>query len=227
MLQEIMQMFKINSMKQLVLSVLNIFCLVLFSTMAGAAKTTDKGTSQEWAVIDGFRSAKFGYKEGDVLRAIKKDFKINKNDISRLINQQEKTVTLGINVKDLLAGSGPSKIFYIFGYKSKRLIHVNVTWGSSIQKKPNAEAVVSTANQLRNYFAQKKYQKNGFALNAQLGEGVILVFQGKDKKGRVARLLLSNPKNKDGEAGDNITLTLAYIEKPEDPDVFKIKDGDF
>ena len=168
-----------------------------------------------------------GYKEGDVFRAIKKDFKINKNGVSRVINQQEKTVTLGIDVKDLLAETGPSKVFYILGYKSKRLIHVNVTWGRSIQKEPNAAAVVSTANQLRNYFAQKKYQKNGFALNAQLGEGVILVFQGKDKKGRTARLLLSNPKNKDGEAGENITLTLAYIEKPEDPDVFKIKDGDF
>ena len=222
-----MLMLKINSMKQVALFALIIFCVVLFSTMAGAAKTTDKGAYQEWAVIDGFRSAKFGYKEGDVFRAIKKDFKINKNGVSRVINQQEKTVTLGIDVKDLLAESGPSKVFYILGYKSKRLIHVNVTWGRPVQKKPNAEAVISTANQLRNYFAQKKYQKNGFALNAQLGEGVILVFQGKDKKGRAARLLLSNPKNKDGEAGENITLTLAYIEKPEDPDVFKIKDGDF
>ena len=220
-------MLKINAMKQVVLFVLIIFYVVLFSTMAGAAKDPDKGAYQEWAVIDGFRSAKFGYKEGDVLRAIKKDFKINKNGVSRVINQQEKTVTLGIDVKDLLAGSGLSKIFYILGYKSKRLIHVSVIWGRPVQKKPNAEAVVSTANQLRNYFAQKKYQKNGFALNAQLGEGVILVFQGKDKKGRAARLLLSNPKNKDGEAGENITLTLSYIEKPEDPDVFKIKDGDF
>ena len=220
-------MLKINSMKQVALFALIIFCVVLFSTMAGAAKNPDTGASQEWAAIDGFRSARFGYKESDVLRAIKKDFKINKNGVSRVINQQEKTVTLGIDVKDLLAETGPSKVFYILGYKSKRLIHVNVTWGRSIQKKPNAAAVVSTANQLRNYFAQKKYQKNGFALNAQLGEGVILVFQGKDKNGRAARLLLSNPKNKDGEAGENITLTLSYIEKPEDPDVFKIKDGDF
>ena len=220
-------MLKINVIKQVVLFALIVLCLVLFSTMAGAAKTPDKGASQEWAVIDGFRSARFGYKESDVLKAIKKDFKINKKGVSRVINQQEKTVTLRIDVNNLLAGSGPSKIFYILGYKSKRLIHVNVTWGRSIQKKFNPEAVVSTANQLRNYFAQKKYQKNGFALNAQLGEGVILVFQGKDKKGRAARLLLSNPKNNDGEAGDNITLTLAYIEKPEDPDVFKIQDGDF
>ena len=220
-------MLKINAMKQVVLFALIIFCVVLFSSMAGAAKTPDKGASQEWAVINGFRSANFGYKEGDVFSAIKKDFKINKKDVSRVINQQEKTVTLGIDTKDLLAGSEPSKIFYILGYKSKRLIHVNVTWGRPIQKKFNPQAVVSTANQLRNYFAQKKYQKNGFALNAQLGEGVILVFQGKNKKGRAARLLLSNPKNKDGEAGENISLTLSYIEKPEDPDVFKIKEGDF
>ena len=143
------------------------------------------------------------------------------------MNPNEKTVTLGINVKALLAESGPSKVFYILGYKSKKLIHVNVIWGRPVEKKPNAESIVSTANQLRNYFAQKKYQKNGFALNAQLGEGIILVFQGKDKKGRAARLLLSNSKNKDGKVGENIALTLSYIEKPEDPDVFRIQDGDF
>ena len=95
-------------------------------------------------------------------------------------------------------------------------------------KDPNAEAVVATANQLRNHFVQKKYQKKGFALNAQLGAGVILVFQGKDRKGRAARLLLSNPKSEgDKKAGENIALTLSYIEKPEDPDVYRIKEGDF
>ena len=89
-------------------------------------------------------------------------------------------------------------------------------------------ASIPNASQLRNHFMQKKYQKEGFALNAQLGEGVILVFQGKDRKGRAARLLLSNPKSAgDKKAGENIALTLSYIEKPEDPDVYRIKDGDF
>jgi len=69
-------MLKINAMKQVVLFVLIIFCVVLFSTMAGAAKTPDKGASQEWAVIDGFRSAKFGYKEGDVLEQSKKTLRL-------------------------------------------------------------------------------------------------------------------------------------------------------
>ena len=75
---------------------------------------------------------------------------------------------------------------------------------------------------------RKNTRKKVFALNAQLGEGVILVFQGKDRKGRAARLLLSNPKSEgDTQAGENIALALSYIEKPEDPDVFKIKEGEF
>ena len=64
-------------------------------------------------------------------------------------------------------------------------------------------------------------------MNAQLGEGTILVFQGIDQNGRAARLLLNNPKNKDGKDGDSISLTLSYVEKPKFPDVFKIRDGDF
>ena len=220
-------MSRVSFLKKIILFVLVIFSLAFFSTFAEAAKNSEIGASQEWATIDGFRSARFGSNEMAVLRAVKKDFMIKDKDISRVVNQNEKTVTLSIDVNDLLVGSGPAKIFYILGYKSKKLIHVNVLWGRLGQQKPNAEAVVSTANQLRNYFAQKKYQKNGFALNAQLGEGTILVFQGKDQKGRAARLLLNNPKNKDGKVGDSISLTLSYIEKPENPDVFKIKDGDF
>ena len=201
----------------------------LFFTGTSIAKPDDGASaSQKWAVVNGFRSAHFGMTERDVLRAIKNDFGIGKKQVSRKVHPNEKTVTLGIQVNKLLPESGPAKIFYIMGYKSKRLIHINVIWGKPVTKNPNAEAVVATANQLRNHFAQKKYQKEGFALNAQLGEGVILVFQGKDRKGRAARLLLSNPKAEGNtKAGENIALTLSYIEKPMDPDVFRIRDGDF
>ena len=124
--------------------------------------------------------------EFDIKKAIKDDFGIGKQQISRKVHPNEKTVTLGIEVNKLLPESGTAKVFYILGYKSKRLIHINVIWGKPVTQSPDAEAIVATANQLRNHFAQKKYQKDGFALNAQLGEGVILVFQGKDQKGRAA-----------------------------------------
>jgi hypothetical protein len=139
----------------------------------------------------------------------------------------QKTVTLGINVKGLIAGSGPSKVFYVFGYKSKKLIHISIVWGSSVEEQPNAEVVISTANQLRIYFSQKKYQKNGIAFNRQLTNGTILVFQGKDEKGRMARLLLNKSIERGDQAGMSIDLTLSYIEKPDNLDVFEIKDGDF
>jgi len=199
-----------------------VLSIVIFS-FGCATGVSNSGASQEWASINGYYSAQFGMNEEEVYKAIKNDFGIGKNQISRKIHPNEKTVTLGIQVSRLLPGSGTAKVFYILGYKSKRLIHINVIWGKPVTKNPNAEAVVDTANQLRNHFALKKYQKAGFAINAQLDDEVILVFQGKDRKGRAARLLLSNPKSDDDKkAGENIALTLSYIEKPEDPDVFRV-----
>ena len=217
-----------NPLKPIVIILSLIFSGVFFIGTGLAKPDSGTGTSQQWAVVNGFRSAQFGMNEMDLIKAIRGDFGIGKKQVSRQIHPNEKTITLGISVSKLLPESGDAKVFYILGYKSKRLIHINVIWGRPVMKNPNAEAVVATANQLRNHFMQKKYQKEGFALNAQLGEGVILVFQGKDRKGRAARLLLSNPKSEgDKKAGENIALTLSYIEKPEDPDVFRIKEGDF
>ena len=217
-----------NPLKPIVIILSLIFSGVFFIGTGLAKPDSGTGTSQQWAVVNGFRSAQFGMNERDLIKAIRGDFGIGKKQVSRQIHPNEKTITLGITVSKLLPESGDAKVFYILGYKSKRLIHINVIWGRPVMKNPNAEAVVATANQLRNHFMQKKYQKEGFALNAQLGEGVILVFQGKDRKGRAARVLLSNPKSEgDKKAGENIALTLSYIEKPEDPDVFRIKEGDF
>ena len=223
-----MNMSGINPKKLIVFFLSLVISGLFFSGISFAKPDDANSTSQKWAVVSGFRSAHFGFTERNVLKAIKDDFGIEESQISRKVHPNEKTITLGIKVEKLLPESGTAKVFYILGYKSKRLIHVNVIWGKPATKNPDAEALVATANQLRNHFAQKKYQKEGFALNAQLGEGVILVFQGKDRKGRAARLLLTNPKAEENEkTGKNITLTLSYIEKPLDPDVFRIKEGEF
>ena len=221
-------MHGMNSFKSIILILSLIFSGVFFMGTGLAKPESGVGTSQKWAVVNGFRSSHFGMNERDVIKAIKSDFGIAKKQISRKVNPNEKTITLGINVPKLLPDSGPAKIIYLLGYKTRRLIEIKIIWGRPVMKDPNAEAVVATANQLRNHFMQKKYRKEGFALNAQLGEGLILVFQGKDRKGRAARLLLRNPKSEgDKKVGENIALTLSYIERPEDPDVYRIKEGDF
>jgi hypothetical protein len=206
-----------------------LFIFICLSLLSGVvlAKTGDGGSKQKQAEIDGFRSAKFGVNERDVMKAIFRDFKIDKKKVSRMEHPIEKTVSLGVIVEKLLPNSGPAKVFYILGHKTKRLIHINVIWGKPATPKPNAENVVATANQLRNHLSQKSYVKDGLAINAQLSEGIILVFQGLDKKGRAVKLVLVNPKEDPEKTGKNISLTLSYIEKPNKPDVFRIKDGDF
>jgi hypothetical protein len=208
---------------------IKIFLFTYFFLLSGIVESkSDAGvSSQKQAEIDGFRSARFGMNERDVIKAILRDFKIKRKQVSRFKHPTEKTISLGIIVDKLLPNSGPAKVFYILGYKSRRLIQVNLFWGKPVTPKPDTKNVIAIANQLRNYLAQKVYQEEGFALNAKLSEDVFLVFQGLDKKGRAVRLVLINPKADLMKVSENISLTLSYIEKPGKPDVFRIKEGDF
>ena len=74
----------------------------------------------------------------------------------------------------------------------------------------------------------RRYQEDGLVAHARLNDGSVLIFRGKDQKGRMALLHLSNPQPNKKEDGDiKITLTLSYIEKPEQPDAFQLKEDDF
>ena len=63
---------------------------------------------------------------------------------------------------------------------------------------------------------------------ARLSDGSVLTFRSKDHKGRMAILRLSNPQP-NTKKGDElkISLTLSYIEKPDKPDAFQLKENDF
>jgi len=55
-----------------------------------------------------------------------------------------------------------------------------------------------------------------------------LIFRGKDQKGRMALLRLSNPQPNEKKDGDlKISLILSYIEQPGQPDAFQLKEDDF
>jgi hypothetical protein len=64
--------------------------------------------------------------------------------------------------------------------------------------------------------------------NAKHSDGSVLIFRGKDNKGRMAILRLSNPKPNAKKSDElKISLTLSYIEKPFKPDTFQLKENDF
>ena len=198
-------------------------------------QTSNKPSQEETATsekplasIDGFRSAKFGMGRAEVTKAIFNDFGIASGNISIINHPTEKTQSLAVTVKDLLPNSGSSRIVYVFGFRSKRLMLVTMLTGHPADAAVAPQQVVNSGNYLGNYLLRKRYQDDGLVAHARLNDGSVLIFRGKDQKGRMVLLRLSDPQssNKDNE-GLKIALNLSYIEKPGEPDVYKLEEGDF
>ena len=197
-------------------------------TSKNPAQKEQATTGKSLAVIDGFRSAKFGMGRAEVTKAIFKDFGIASGKIAIITHPTEHTQSLGIMIENLLPNSGKSQAVYVFGYKSKRLMQVNILTGHPFDTDVTPQQVVDAGNLLGNHFFKKRYQEDGLVAHARLNDGSVLIFRGKDQKGRMALLRLSNPQP-NAKKGDDlkISLTLSYIEKPEKPDAFQLKENDF
>jgi len=181
-----------------------------------------------WANIDGFRSAKFGMRRSEVTKAIFQDFGIASRNITIINHPKELTQSLSVTIEQLLPKSGKSQVVYVFGYKSKLLMQVNIFIGHGVDKSVTAQQVVNSGNFLGNHLFRKRYQDDGLVAHARLNDGSVLILRGKDQKGRMVLLRLSDPQssNKDNE-GLKIGLNLSYIEKPEQPDIYQLKEEDF
>jgi hypothetical protein len=184
------------------------------------------------ATIEGFRQALFGMNEEQVRQVIRKDFPTAASKISSTIHPSEKTTVLSLVVADLLPNTGNARVSYIFGYRSKKLIQINIVWTSE-GTPASDEAVVGTANSLRDYFASQNYKQDSAVANRQLAENTILVFRANDLQGRTVLLVLSGVataarrEEKKAPRPPPLTLELSYIEDAAHPDVFRIAKGQF
>ena len=206
------------------------------SLFSSKPKQASKKPSQEamatskkpLASIDGFRSAKFGMVRAEVTKAIFRDFGIASSKIAIISHPTEQTQSLAITVKQLFPKSGKSQVVYVFGYRSNLLMQVNIFIGHGVDKSVTAQQVVDSGNLLGNHLLRKRYQDDGLVAHARLNDGSVLIFRGKDKKGRMALLRLSDPQaSNTNSEGLKIALNLSYIEKPGQPDIYKLKDEDF
>jgi hypothetical protein len=184
------------------------------------------------ANVGGFRSARWGMNDGEVMVAIQKDFGISPSSVSTTENAVERTTVLTTTVRDLLEGAGTARLSYILGYKSKKLIQVTVLWGTSIDPRVPAENIVTAANQLRQLFLDSGYEPKTIIVNARLADRSILVFEGQDAAKHTTLLRLATtpsaangPQKKAGIA--SIALSLSYILDSQNPDIFRLKKGQF
>ena len=184
------------------------------------------------ATIEGFRQALFGMNEEQVRQVIRKEFPAAAAKINSTIHPSEKTTIFSLVVADLLPSTGNARISYIFGYRSKKLIQINIVWTSD-GTSAGDEAVVGTANSLRDYFASQNYKQDSVVANRQLAENTILVFRANDLQGRTVLLVLSGVaaearrEEKKGPRPPPLPLELSYIEDAAHPDVFRIAKGQF
>ena len=135
-------------------------------------------------------------------------------------------------LQQLLPHTGKARISYILGYRSKKLIQVNVLWSSDGSNGAD-ETIVGTANALRDYFATQNFRPDSVVANRQLAENTILVFRGSDDQKRTVLLVLSGvaasarSEEKKAPKPPPLTLELSYIEDLAHPDIFKIGKGQF
>ena len=192
--------------------------------------------SAEHAQVEGFRSAHWGMTEAQVKAAIQKDFNIPADKEQAEEDLSERTTVLSITVNDLLEGAGKARVSYILGYSTKKLIQVNVIWGTPIDPQAKPERIVAAANQLRTLFLNSGYDRETVASNVATADGSVTVFQGQDAAKHMTLLrLFSTPappppakqRGKTESAGPTVVLRLSYVLDARNPDVYRLKKGQF
>lgn len=183
---------------------------------------------------DGFRSAHWGMTDAQVKAAIRKDFNVPPDKVQTEENASERTAVLTITVGDLLEGAGKARVSYILGYSSKKLIQVNIVWGTAVDPQTKPDRIVAAANQLRALFLSYPYQPDTVASNVPTANGTITVFQGQDAEKHMTLLRLVStpapapPKNAKSETpAANVMLFLSYVMDVRNPDVYRLKKGQF
>jgi hypothetical protein len=211
---------------------------------APAAGTPAEGAAPpvEQVEVDGFRTARWGMTDAQVKAAIRKDFDLPPEKLQSEENPSDRTTVLTATVPNLLEGTGLARVSYIFGYATKKLIQVNIVLGTPVDPQSKSEKIVAAANQLRQLFLDSGYRPETIVVNTKMADGSVVVFEGQDaqKRTTLLRLIASEPaaapaKPEKGAkavpatppAGGGVALFLSYILDGRNPDIFRLKKGQF
>jgi hypothetical protein len=199
---------------------------------AGKAAPTVAGVpsmGETAAHVSGFRSARFGATEKEVRAAIAKDFNVKGDAIRSESNPSEHTQVLQVKAPDVLPGGGTAEISYVFGFKSKTLIQVGISWSKQTDEKMTPEQLFSNASVLRAHFMTAGYKPDTVASNMPINGG-LLMFRGSDEKDHTTMLILQGTVAQ-GEKNQRVLtptgLMLFYVVDAKTPDIYRLPPGSF
>ena len=184
------------------------------------------------AEIEGYRSARFGMTEAEVLRAIEMDFGVDGGE-TRIVHPIQKTSTLVIRADGLVSGAGATQVVYIFGYRSKQLIQVTLSWGHPLEATTDAAILVRAARAMMNRMALQGLPANTLTSDKIVDDGSIIVYHAKDANAHVIEMRMKGPgigpaADGDGGAEDETSwLRASFIQDIVTPDIYRIQPGDF
>lgn len=181
------------------------------------------------AVLDGFRSARFGMTDAEVRKAIEKDFKLKGEEVKEKPNPAERTTVLAVKVPDLLPGGGTAEVAYVLGYETKKLIQVSVSWSKATDEKLTPEQLFSNSSVLRAHFLTEGFRPDTIASNMPINNG-ILVFRGSDANDHTVMLILQGTTSEGANNQKILTptaLLLFYAADAKTPDVYRLPAGSF
>jgi hypothetical protein len=181
------------------------------------------------AEVTGFRSAHFGMTETQVRAAIERDLRLRPDEIRSDENKAEQTQVLEVRAPDVLPGGGTASVSYVFGFKSKTLIQVGLSWSKATDDKMTPEQLFSNANILRAHFVEAGYKPDTISTNMPISSGLLL-FRGSDAHEHTTVLVLQGTFSQ-GENKQRIltptALLLFYIADAKSPDVYRLPPGAF
>ena len=199
------------------------------AAISARAKPEAAVTPRSTIMVDGFRSAKFGMDEKAVRAAIAKDFGAKDDKIQAGENAVERTQILTIEAPDLIPEGGMAQVSYVFGYTSKKLIQVGVTWSGKTDPKMTAKMLYDNGDVLRSHFMAEGYAPDSIKTNVALPNG-ILMFRAADSDNHATLLLLQGSYTTGEDGRKTLTpasLDLLYSADPNSPDIFKLPEGSF
>ena len=134
---------------------------------ASASAATPAPAQPAVAQISGFRSARFGMTDAEVRSAIERDFNLRGDSIQAQENKAEQTHVLIVRAANVLPGGGTASVSYVFGFKSKTLIQVGLSWSKATDDAMTPEQLVlqrqCAAIALSHRRLQTGYSRNQYA----------------------------------------------------------------
>ena len=161
--------------------------------------------------ISGFRSAKFGQKESELLSAIKKDLSVTDKEINTLSDPQTSMRVFSVKLKSFEPLDAPAVVNYVLGFDCACLTQVSINWDVASNK--DQKTLLMRLGSLVNYFQAMSWKEGQTVTSKLLGTPV--------------KIKNNKDKNIDANVDGMKNIVLIYDRNTEKVDSYFIQPGKF